>query len=96
MVGAGDIKSNLGEAQQHASALKSAVGLLGQGGTVTTDSQTTVAGNKNAQQAITSISTVIKSVTGAVNNASGNINSVAKNFKAMDDAGSQLFNRRSF
>ncbi|MBO0413710.1 TIGR04197 family type VII secretion effector [Enterococcus hulanensis] len=92
----GDIKSNLGEAQQHASALKSAVGMLGQGSTASSDSQTTVAGNSDAQQAIASVSSAVASVTSAINNASGNINSVAKNFKALDDAGSQMFNRRTF
>lgn len=38
------VKSNLGMAQQRATALKSAAGSLTSSGTVTSDSQTTVAG----------------------------------------------------
>ena len=89
------VKSNLGVAQQRASALKSAAGSLTAGGTPTSDSQTTVAGNKTAQEAITSTFNAVKKVTEAVNSASSNINSVAKNFEAIDQAGKELFTRKT-
>lgn len=49
-----DIKSDLSGAQQKATALKSATDIMIQSSSITneTDTQTTVAGNTNAQEAI--------------------------------------------
>ncbi|MGG5369412.1 TIGR04197 family type VII secretion effector [Enterococcus sp. AZ196] len=88
------VKSNLGVAQQRASALKSAADSLTSGGVPTSDSQTTVAGNTSAQNAVKSTINGVKKVMAAVNSASSNINSVAKNFEAIDQAGKELFTRK--
>ncbi|MBO0410577.1 TIGR04197 family type VII secretion effector [Enterococcus hulanensis] len=90
------VKSNLGVAQQRASALKSAAGSLTAGGVATSDSQTTVAGNKSAQNAVKSTYNAVLKVSEAVSSASSNINSVAKNFEAIDQAGKELFTRKQF
>ncbi|EOH75676.1 TIGR04197 family type VII secretion effector [Enterococcus malodoratus] len=89
------VKSNLGVAQQRASALKSAAGSLTGGGVPTSDAQTTVSGNKSAQNAVKSTINAVLKVTEAVNSASSNINSVAKNFEAIDQAGKELFTRKN-
>lgn len=88
------VKSNLGVAQQRASALKNAVNSLLSNGTITSDTQTTVAGNKSAQNAIKSTIKAIKIVAETTTTASNNINSVAKNFEAIDQAGKELFTRK--
>lgn len=88
------VKSNLGVAQQRASALKNAANSLTSGGVPTNDSQTTVSGNQQAQKAVASTMNAVSKVIEAVNNASSNINSVAKNFEAIDQAGKELFIRK--
>lgn len=85
------IKSNLGSASQKATALKNATDQLVQQSSVSTDSQTTVAGNTNAKEAITKAQQTATKIAQAIHTASGNIQSVAKDFEAMDNELSRSF-----
>ncbi|KMN42444.1 TIGR04197 family type VII secretion effector [Bacillus sp. LK2] len=90
------IKSDLGRAQQKATALKSATDILIQSSSISneTDTQTTVAGNTNAQEAIQIAQETAKQVALAIATAANNIHSVAGNFEALDQLASQTgFNR---
>ncbi|KMN45619.1 TIGR04197 family type VII secretion effector [Bacillus sp. LK2] len=90
------IKSDLSGAQQKATALKSATDMMIQSSSISSeaDTQTTVAGNKNAQEAIQIAQETAKQVALAIATAANNIHSVAENFEAMDQSASQtVFNR---
>ncbi|KMN42953.1 TIGR04197 family type VII secretion effector [Bacillus paramycoides] len=91
-----DIKSDLSGAQQKATALKSATDIMIQSSLISneTDTQTTVAGNANAQEVIQIAQETAKQIALAISTAANNIHSVAENFEAMDQSASQtVFNR---
>ncbi|ALS37601.1 type VII secretion effector (TIGR04197 family) [Enterococcus rotai] len=85
-----DINSNSAVAQAVATSIASSVSSLNQGTTITKDTQTTVAGNSNAQQAITQLTTFNTSLVQAVTQASNNIRSVAAEFEAVDQRIAQM------
>lgn len=85
-----DINSNAAVAQAVATSIASSVSSLNQGTTITKDTQTTVAGNSNAQQAITQLTTFNTSLVQAITQASNNIRSVATEFEAVDQRIAQM------
>lgn len=85
-----DINSNAAVAQAVATSIASSVSSLNQGTTITKDTQTTVAGNSNAQQAITQLTTFNTSLAKAITQASNNIRSVAAEFEAVDQRIAQM------
>lgn len=85
------IQSDMGTASQKATALKDATDQLIQQSSVSTDNQTTVAGNAKAQEAITKAQQTATKIAQAIHTASGNIQSVAKDFEAMDNELSRSF-----
>ncbi|EOI02727.1 MULTISPECIES: TIGR04197 family type VII secretion effector [Enterococcus] len=85
-----DINSNSAVAQAVATSIASSVSSLNQGTTITKDTQTTVAGNSNAQQAITQLTTFNTSLVQAITQASNNIRSVAAEFEAVDQRIAQM------
>lgn len=85
-----DINSNSAVAQAVATSIASSVSSLNQGTTITKDTQTTVAGNSNAQQAITQLTTFNTSLVQAITQASSNIRSVAAEFEAVDQRIAQM------
>lgn len=85
-----NIKSNAAVAQAVATSIASSVSSLNQGTTITKDTQTTVAGNSNAQQAITQLTTFNTSLVQAITQASNNIRSVAAEFEAVDQRIAQM------
>ncbi|MGM0216297.1 TIGR04197 family type VII secretion effector [Enterococcus sp. AZ109] len=87
------ISSDIGQAQQKATALRSASETLSTSASVNKDTQTTVIGNQSAHEAIDSLSSAAQRVASAVNSASGSIQSVAQNFQAIDQSGKNLFRR---
>lgn len=78
------IKSDLTGASQKATVLKNATEQLLQTATVTSDTQTTITGNTNAQEAIQSAQNLSKLIAESVSVASQNIQSLAKEFEAFD------------
>ncbi|MBO0474785.1 hypothetical protein IGL98_002406 [Enterococcus sp. DIV0840] len=85
-----NINSNSAVAQAVATSIASSVSSLNQGTTITKDTQTTVAGNSNAQQAITQLTTFNTSLVQAITQASNNIRSVAAEFEAVDERIAQI------
>lgn len=82
--GIADIESNLGDTQEKATALKNAADQLAETQSVENDTQTTVAGNANAQHAIATINGTAQEIAKAVLLASNNLRSVAEEFEALD------------
>lgn len=80
----GQLQSDLAGASQKATALKKATDTLSQSVTLVTDTQTTIIGNSDAQQALQSSQDRTKKIARAISTASGNIQSVAKEFEALD------------
>lgn len=80
------IKSDFTGASQKATALKNATNHLVQPTTVTKDTQTTVAGNANAQEAIAAAQETATQIAQAVALAATNLQSVAKEFEAVDQS----------
>ncbi|MTD40260.1 TIGR04197 family type VII secretion effector [Erwinia sp. CPCC 100877] len=78
------IQSDFTGASQKATALKGATDKLIQSASITKDTQTTVAGNTNAQEAITTAQETATKIAQAVFQASSNLQSVAKEFEALD------------
>lgn len=78
------IKSDFTRATQKATALKNATDRLIQQSTITNDTQTTVAGNSNAQEAITTAQETATKTAQAIVIASNNLQSVAEDFQALD------------
>ncbi|MGM0214229.1 TIGR04197 family type VII secretion effector [Enterococcus sp. AZ109] len=87
------IKSNFGQAQLKATALRNAATEISSVASANKDTKTTVSGNANAQSAIDAVSKAAQKVSSAVNSASVNIQSVAQNFQALDQTGKNLFRR---
>lgn len=83
------IKSDFGGAQSKATALKNATDSILQSASLTNDTQTTVNGNTNAQEAITAAQETAKQIAAAISLASANIQSVAEDFEALDQSISQ-------
>jgi type VII secretion effector (TIGR04197 family) len=79
------IQSDLAGASQKATALKNATDTLIQSSSVSEDTQTTVAGNTNAQEVIKLAQETATQIAQAVFFASSNLQSVAKDFEAMDE-----------
>ncbi|MGX7203139.1 type VII secretion effector [Enterococcus plantarum] len=78
------IQSDLAGASQKATALKNATDKLIQQSNINSDTQTTVVGNDNAQEAITTAQETATKIAQAVFLASSNLQSVAKDFEALD------------
>ncbi len=78
------IQSNSFVAQHHATSIGNAVELLTPTNSITLDSQTTVAGNSNAKQAIADLNQSVTMLASVVNSASENIQSVASEFERLD------------
>jgi type VII secretion effector (TIGR04197 family) len=78
------IKSDLTGASQKAIALKNATDRLIHQSRISNDTQTTVVGNDNAQEAITTAQETATKIAQAVFLASSNLQSVAKDFEALD------------
>ncbi|EOL43048.1 type VII secretion effector [Enterococcus phoeniculicola] len=78
------ILSDLTGATQKATALKNATDRLIQQTTITNDTQTTVAGNSNEQEAVTTAQETAIKIAQAVVIASNNLQSVAEDFQALD------------
>lgn len=78
------IQSDLAGASQKATALKNATDRLIQQSNINNDTQTTVVGNDNAQEAITAAQETATKIAQAVFLASSNLQSVAKDFEALD------------
>ncbi|WP_314059227.1 TIGR04197 family type VII secretion effector [uncultured Vagococcus sp.] len=78
------ISSDLGIAQQKATAIASALGTLSGIGKPSLDSQTTVKGNTNAREAVNATLDSGKSISDAVQLATSNLHSVAQGFEAVD------------
>lgn len=85
-----NIKSNSAVAQTVATSIASSVSSLNQMITIIKDTQTTVASNNSAQQAITQLTTFNLSLVQAVTQASDNIHSVAAEFEAVDQQIAQI------
>lgn len=83
------IKSDFNGAQLKATALQQATATILQATSVTKDTQTTVSGNANAQEAMTAAQETAKQIAAAIALASTNIQSVAKDFEALDQRMSQ-------
>lgn len=81
-----NISSNSTVARQLATNIASALDGLGTSTAVSTDDQTTVAGNTNAQQAIQASRNASNLILGAIGTASTNLQSVATEFEAVDSA----------
>lgn len=80
------IQSDLAGASQKATALKNATDKLIQQSNINNDTQTTVVGNDNAQEAITTAQETATKIAQAVFLASSNLQSVAKDFEALDQS----------
>lgn len=84
-------QSDLFGAREKATALMTATNTLTQSVSVTKDTQTTVAGNQNAHQAIDLAKNTATGIAQAIVSASNNIKSVAEDFEAMDQQTRSLF-----
>lgn len=78
------ILSDLAGASQKATALKNAADKLIQQSNINNDTQTTVAGNTNAQEALAAAQETAAKTAQAVFAASNNLQSVAEDFQALD------------
>ncbi len=78
------IKSDLKEAQTYATAFHNVADSLLEQKPVTHDTQTTLAGNTNAQDAFQQAITTAKEISTIVNDAGVHLHSVAKDFEAFD------------
>lgn len=78
------ISSDLAGASQKATAIKNATARLSQPLNISNDTQTTVAGNKNAQEAITTAQETAVKIAQVVLDASNNLQTVAEDFQALD------------
>ncbi len=85
------IQSNLTEAEQKSAALKTASDVLKQGYEVIQDTQTTIVGNKNAQEAIQAAKDLATQIAEATKLAAIQLDSVAERLEAADKAASQQF-----
>lgn len=85
------IQSDLEGASQQATALKTAADILKQESSVTTDVQTTIAGNEDARKAIQVAQEMAKQIAEAVSSASCQLHSVAEDFEATDQQVGQQF-----
>lgn len=89
-----EIKSNSSAAQSIASSISTSLSSMSQGTPIINDTQTTVAGNNNAQQVITQLTTFNTSLVQAVRQASDNIRLVATEFEEFDQKISQSVTRQ--
>lgn len=78
------ISSDLGTAQQKATAISNALTTLTGIGSATLDTQTTVQGNQSAQEAIQATVMAGTQISTAVRTATQNLQTVAKGFEAVD------------
>ncbi|KPG72101.1 TIGR04197 family type VII secretion effector [Enterococcus sp. RIT-PI-f] len=78
------VQSDLAGASEKATALKIATDKLIQQTSITNDTQTTVSGNSNAQEVITTAQETATKIAQAVFTASNNLQSVAEDFQALD------------
>lgn len=84
------ISSDSSVARQIATAIASSLDGANSGGAILTDTQTTVAGNTNAQEAIQSMLSAQNKIVQAIGQASTNLQTVASEFEAADQATRQL------
>lgn len=84
------VKSDSAVASKIATAIASSLDGSANGGAILTDTQTTVAGNTNAQEAIQAMLNGQNKIVQAIGKASSNLQSVAHEFEAADQATRQL------
>lgn len=84
------IKSDSVVAKQIATAIAFSLDGTTNGKAILTDTQTTVAGNTNAQEAIQSMLQAKNRIVQAIGQSSKNLQSVANEFEAADQATRQL------
>ena len=85
------LQSSKEQAASSATSLKTASNNISQEITVTKDTQTTVAGNTNAQNSIEVANQTASKMSKVIQSMSNNIHSVAVEFQAMDNTlGTQL------
>lgn len=84
------VKSDSAVAGKIATAIASSLDGGTNGGAILTDTQTTVAGNTNAQEAIQSMLNGQNKIVQAISKASSNLQSVAHEFEEADQATRQL------
>jgi type VII secretion effector (TIGR04197 family) len=84
------VKSDSAVAGKIATAIASSLDGATNGGAILTDTQTTVAGNTNAQEAIQAMLNGQNKIVQAIGKASSNLQSVTHEFEAADQATRQL------
>ena len=89
------IKSNSSTARQIATGIASSLDDINGGGTVITDTQTTVGGNTNAQEAIQSLFSIQNTIVQSIGQASNNLQSIANEFESADFAVRQIIDSLS-
>ena len=86
-----EVQSNKEQAVSSRTSLKNVINNISQEITVTKDTQTTVAGNANAQNSIEASKQTASKMSKVIRSMSNNIHSVAEEFQAMDNTlGTQL------
>ncbi|MBC1504085.1 TIGR04197 family type VII secretion effector [Listeria booriae] len=85
------ITSDLGDASVKATALKNATDSIVSYVSITLDTQTTVAGNKSAEESVKIAQDMAQQIASAVSTAASNIQSVASSFEAVDKEAGQGF-----
>ena len=86
-----EVQSNKEQAVSSRTSLKNVINNISQEITVTKDTQTTVAGNTNAQNSIEVSKKTASKMSKVIQSMSNNIHSVAEEFQAMDNTlGTQL------
>lgn len=84
------ITSNSAVAKQIATAIAHSLDSTTHGNAILSDTQTTIAGNTHAQEAIQLMSHAQRKIGQAIGRASTNLQSVANEFEAADQATKQL------
>ena len=85
------LQSSKKQAVSSRTSLKNVINNISQEITVTKDTQTTVAGNTNAQNSIEASKQTASKMSKVIQSMSNNIHSVAEEFQAMDNTlGTQL------
>lgn len=85
-----EVKSDSAVAGQVATKIASSLDGTAGGGAILTDTQTTVGGNQNAQDAIQSMFGAQNKIVQAIGQASNNLQSIASEFEAADQATRKL------
>lgn len=90
-----ELKNNIAQASQRATALANATTTISSGYVITKDSQSTIAGNTTASSAIDLAQTTATQMNDVITNMSSNINSLSRAFQVMDQQLSAQLSRIS-